>query len=505
MKLEKSKSKKIKEHDVDRPNNLSITISVISFVASFIWLLRDKDFEPFLAFVASFGILITILSKSKHYLKFIISIVLLCVGALFLCRMIQEDDKFFSENDGNFKILIIPFRELCKVGDKNYDAGVVLKNRLNQISTDEELEIKSIYWNTYDFDSKYSLEEQRKYHNADMIIFGSYFTSDCSSEGDKICLNYMIDRNWGLGELSANLKNDYIPGGFDELRKGLIQESIENLATIISILGKIKDVNKPKFRARTEEVINSGELDYSVKPKLYLELAHEYYADGEIPAALNYYKKTFEEALGISQFYEYGLAAKWIGWIHYMNGDYGVAISFFKKYNTALEKAFYENPNNADYKYELGISYWTQSWMYWPCESCKFIEDNLNNQYDIDLLNAIKYNRIFTELYESFSENGSYKKELAMSLYMMNYIRSNLNHPVDAKELKKAEELVLDLLDEDGNNFEYRYLKEDLHELMKNNNIKIIDYTLETMIIIFGISIIIVFGFFKLNGGSLKG
>lgn len=53
-------------------------------------------------------------------------------------------DKAFAENDTRFRVLVLPFKQLC---DGKRDVGEVIKDRLEQLSQDDTLDIGVYYAN----------------------------------------------------------------------------------------------------------------------------------------------------------------------------------------------------------------------------------------------------------------------------------------------------------------------------------------------------------------------
>ncbi|MCB9354186.1 MAG: hypothetical protein H6575_06435 [Lewinellaceae bacterium] len=208
-------------------------------------------------------------------------------------------DRFFKADDENFKILILPFKQMCEMSGKNYDAGYVLAERLVQITKEEDLKIEVKYWSDFqvaDYFFDQTARELQQYHHADMLVFGVYQTSDCSAEGDQICLNYVTDEKWNLGMAGTNFSSDYQKGGFDDLKKGRIQEKVENIARFISILAQIKSLDHAAYLEKLQVLLNEPDFSSSSKLDIILELADKLVEEGKLNEPL----VQFENGLQIS-------------------------------------------------------------------------------------------------------------------------------------------------------------------------------------------------------------
>lgn len=141
-------------------------------------------------------------------------------------------DKVFKIDDTRFKILIVPFKVMCDY-NRNKDIGLHINERLFELNLKDSLNIYPYYLNlaisdNFNSDSaKYLL----KHHNADQIIYGSYFDQDCSgTTGDEICYNWYTDEKWDIDSLHReNLltSSNYKIATTQDLREGEIQESTD--------------------------------------------------------------------------------------------------------------------------------------------------------------------------------------------------------------------------------------------------------------------------------------
>lgn len=202
-------------------------------------------------------------------------------------------DKFFVEDDQDFKIIILPFNEICRDNGKNYDAGYLIERNLINIIQKDSLKIKTIYWKKFDLEgfSDQKADELRKYHNADMILYGTYQTGSCSAEGNQICLNYLTDEKWKLGKTGYNIdKLDYKKGGVDEIKKGKISEKVENIAFFVSVIAQMKNIDHSKYLAKLREILE-WDIEESIKGYIYEEIGYLLLNDERVDEALINYQK----------------------------------------------------------------------------------------------------------------------------------------------------------------------------------------------------------------------
>ena len=136
-------------------------------------------------------------------------------------------DKVFKTENTCFKILIVPFKVMCKDAP-NKDVGLHITERLREINKSDTLNIYPFYYdykisNNFNADSA---EHLQKYHNADQIIYGNYLNDLCSDTvGDEICYNWFTDEKWSLDTLQYNLltSSNYQNFSIQDLREGRVQ------------------------------------------------------------------------------------------------------------------------------------------------------------------------------------------------------------------------------------------------------------------------------------------
>ncbi len=205
-------------------------------------------------------------------------------------------NRFFSANDQNFKILVLPFRQICEQNGKNYDAGFVVSERLNEITQKEKLKIAVHYWGDYNFvgfDDQ-NAKALREYHHADMIIFGAYETEACSGDGNQVCINYITDEKWKIGDAGLNLDRTPQKGGITELRTGKLQEKVENLAVFISVIAQVKNIDHEKYLILLKQLLEKQELGANSKANIYLEIADKLVEEGKLEEPLHQYENALK-------------------------------------------------------------------------------------------------------------------------------------------------------------------------------------------------------------------
>jgi tetratricopeptide (TPR) repeat protein len=257
--------------------NVAITVSIILLCLYLIILILFR--KKRIKWISKDGQSLNVKNINK-------GLVLSCVGCLILLwipplfptltQASFQSEKllakpFFDSLDTRFKILILPFDKECEYMGLNYDIGKVISKRLENIAEKDTVNLTTHY-----FDNLYNLsnlkdkeaDSLRKYHNADLIIYGVYSFKQCEVNSDKICINYQVDTaKWNF------TKNDYQMRksnyqmvsllGLESLRGGVAQEPIDYIIykvaaysawsklqynRMIYLLKKIKNYNEtPNF------------------------------------------------------------------------------------------------------------------------------------------------------------------------------------------------------------------------------------------------------------------
>src|SRR5690606_7539366 len=156
------------------------------------------------------------------------------------------------------------------VEGKSYDAGFIIQDRLEKIAETSNLKINTYYLQDIDHINFTfnNAEDLRKYHNADIVIFGNLVTQDCSSRGNQICLNYQLDERYYMDQKQ---KNNYVKGNVDDLKEGYVQNELEEIIFILTTLSQIgysQDSNLAKYiKSRISESASFSDF------QIYVEVA----------------------------------------------------------------------------------------------------------------------------------------------------------------------------------------------------------------------------------------
>ncbi len=199
-------------------------------------------------------------------------IVLLWIGALInYSQQPGLPEPVFSQYDQGFKVLILPFHKECEYENKQYDIGQVIQKRLQERNIKESINLQvhyltdSIDFNNFTAEKADSI---RKYHAANMIVYGFYSYSQCEGNtSDKICYNYISDyKEENVREKWAHTEyrmQDF--KGLDDIRKGTGQENIDYVIYYITgvslslkreFIEALNKFQKIKFDANDERMLN---------------------------------------------------------------------------------------------------------------------------------------------------------------------------------------------------------------------------------------------------------
>ncbi len=335
-------------------------------------------------------------------------------------------NRFFRAKDHNFKILVLPFKQICNQNGKNYDAGFVVTERLNGIIDKEHLKIKTHYWESYDFKdfNDETAKALRAYHNADMILFGAYQTDACSGDGSQICINYITDEKWNMGALGNNLSRDYQKGGLDELKTGKLQEKIENLAIFIALVAQIKSLNHAEYLKKLQTILNNEDFSRGSQAAIYIEIADKLREEGKLGELLIQYDKALNIYMSNNDKSNVALCYERLGSTHTALGNLDKALAFYEEGLKLTKELYAAYPNNVDFKKGLAISY-----------------SKLGNTHTAlgNLEKALgfyeEYNRLGKELYAAYPNNVDFKNGLAISYSKLGNTHTALGNLEKALEL----------------------------------------------------------------------
>lgn len=217
--------------------------------------------------------------------KIILPIILLSVLIFKIYKSLELP--IFCKNDNDFKVIVLPFKQLCNFEGKSYDAGFVINERLN----DKNLSLKSYYLSNFDISNltPEKINALQDFHNSDMIVFGSIITEDCSKKGDQICLKFKLKDPNLLQKIIEPTKNEFEKGDLIDLVEGRIQNKMENIILVFSIISQLKKTDDTKLSEYMEENIKI--LEYENPENTLVLIGDLLYRLGYIGAAGKLYSQ----------------------------------------------------------------------------------------------------------------------------------------------------------------------------------------------------------------------
>ena len=139
-------------------------------------------------------------------------------------------DKAFTKSDTRFKVLVLPFKQLC---DDKRDVGEVIKSRLMDLDKSDTLNIALYYANiaiSNNFTDD-SATYYMQYHNADFVVYGQYQDKNCGGKGkDEYCMNYQTSPEWAKSMDEKNSRNTdkgMQMGNLEDIRNGALTTNID--------------------------------------------------------------------------------------------------------------------------------------------------------------------------------------------------------------------------------------------------------------------------------------
>jgi tetratricopeptide (TPR) repeat protein len=175
---------------------------------------------------------------------------------------------FFADSDKDqYKILILPFKTYLKEGGP--DIGEILYDRLRIINKKEKLNSNIVYWeqfSTNDFENLAdSADYWKKFHHADLIIYGRFYPSKIDSIDCMI--NYIANEDDHFGSLSKNLNTNLLPTSLRGLNRGELQGSIDFIMQFITGLRDFHRFHFSEAIGRLNKVkngYNADKIDYLI-------------------------------------------------------------------------------------------------------------------------------------------------------------------------------------------------------------------------------------------------
>lgn len=164
----------------------------------------------------------------------------------------------FNQDDKRFKILILPWLPECK-HDSTYDIGRTIQQRFDELGRSNQIPFLTYLTDAIDyrnFTSKIT-DSLLKFHNADIIIYGSYSLKACEGgTSDRMSFNYKISRpNWRLFHVSEDMEYKMEKfEGLQDIRKDNGMASVDNIIYQIAGIAEIKQYNFTKAIKMLEKI-----------------------------------------------------------------------------------------------------------------------------------------------------------------------------------------------------------------------------------------------------------
>lgn len=152
--------------------------------------------------------------------------------------------KIFAANDSQFNILILP---LISVDGPKNDGAYYIKTGLEKLNLEHGLNIKvqilEDYTTSQNLD-RIEVEALRKFHRADMVVFGDYYIPD-----QNIRLGFLIDQK--RNKIFQSLVNSTShKADFYDFRKGRVSGNVD---FIVYWIAGISNINNYNFKAAQEQ------------------------------------------------------------------------------------------------------------------------------------------------------------------------------------------------------------------------------------------------------------
>jgi len=359
----------------------------------------------------------------------------------------SSEKPIFTKNDENFKILILPFNQLCEYNGNSYDAGEVINLRLQKIAKEQKLNIES-WWDTnYNSsllanDTENEVKRLEKLHHTDMIVFG--IVEACDASENQVCVNFHTNKKYKLGNTGSNLNNEFKIGTITDVKLGKLQEDVENIAILISVLSQVNEIDHTEYLQKLKSLIERKNLGSLSKEFVLDVISDQLENTGNSTAALKYYNELLNDFK--EDKYNYGVTLSRIGNINAAKGNLDKALKCHKKEVELFKELYKQDPSNCNFKNGLAIG----------LEKLGEINEAKGN-LDEALKYYREYYRLTKELYEQHKDNVNLKNGLAISyskLGNINKVKGNLDEAL--KHYKERYRLTKELFEQDPSNVNYK-------------------------------------------------
>ena len=290
--------------------------------------------------------------------------IFIAIGTIFLwsndiknfVAEIFTNNRIFEKDDPHFKILIVPFNKICEEG--GFDIGYVIKDRLDDMNKRDSLNLKINYFN-YGITDNFNEDSARylmKYHYADLIIYGSYATTNCNAEGDEVCFNYITDSIWDLGNVQSNmLSNEFQSAGFKEISEGRLQGNID---FIIYWIAGLSEYRQREYRSALIKFLYIDETLQISGKEIYNKIGQTYYKLVQYKLAVVYFNKAINLCKQSNDIEYLAIAFNNIALTYSDLGDYEKALEYQQKALNIREKVLEpDHPNIATSYNNIAITY----------------------------------------------------------------------------------------------------------------------------------------------------
>jgi len=377
----------------------------------------------------------------------ILSFFLILIGlAVITFYYTNKPKSFFTKNSKNFKVLILPFNQLCEYNGNSYDAGDVINRRLQNIAKEQNLNIESWWDKNYTSDllsndAENEVKRLEKLHHTDMIVFG--IVEECESIENQVCVNFHTNEKYKLGGVGSNLNNDFRIGTIADVKQGKLQEDVENIAILISVLSQVNEINYTDYLQKLRKLLKLKNLSSTSREIILAGIAIQLENDGKSKDAFKFYQQLLNDFKNNKRGY-YIILSK-VGDLNLAKGNINEALKNYKEYNQLAYETYKKDSSNVDFKNELAISY------------SKLAEINLaKGNLNEALKNYKERNKHSRLLYEQDTSNIDFKNELAISYGNIGEIyRAKGNLEEALKNYKKYSQLTKSIYDQDPENVNF--------------------------------------------------
>ena len=328
-----------------------------------------------------------------------------CVMLVLLLAWWQKDylshllgcDKAFTKSDTRFKVLILPFKQLC---DGKYDVGYVIKEHLMELDEKETLNI-ALYYANIGIGNNFTGDSAiyyMQYHHADFVVYGQYQDKNCGGKGkDEYCINYQTSPEWTKHmdeKNSSNTSNGIQMGNLGDILNGALITNIEYVVYYAAGVAQLNQANYLKSIAHYSKTI-------SLKPdevRGYYGRGFAYYSQQEYAKAIADFSKAIELGPKLAAAYN----------------NRGSAYTYLKEYAQAI--ADYNKAIELDPK--LAVAYCNRGSAYADQQEYAQAITDYNKAIELDPNDAdVYYNRgrIYNELKEYAKAIADYNKAIELN------------------------------------------------------------------------------------------